>query len=159
MNSKLRFGFLLACIALISSINLKSTSLSQQEILSLVNKDRALHGLPALQLSPTLNLAALAKAKDMLSNNYFAHISPTGATPWHWFKAMGYNYTYAGENLAEGYSKASELEKSWMESPSHRANILSPNYSDVGFAIVSFNNTSIVVQMFGSKDLRLTYQK
>ena len=159
MNSKLRFGFLLAFIALISSLSLKSAVLSQQEILDLVNLDRTQHGLPSLTLNPTLNLAALAKAEDMLSNKYFAHTSPTGATPWHWIKTMGYQYTYAGENLAEGYTDATDLEQSWMSSPTHRANILSPFYSEVGLAIVQYQDTNLVVQMFGSKEIRVTYQK
>ncbi|MBX4191651.1 MAG: CAP domain-containing protein [Candidatus Doudnabacteria bacterium] len=159
MNSKLRFGFLLAIIVLASALQLKSEMLSQQEILDLVNLDRAQYGLPSLTLNPTLNLAALAKAEDMLSNNYFAHTSPAGTTPWHWLKAFGYNYTYAGENLAEGYQAADELQKSWMASDTHRANILSPYYSDVGLAVVTYNNTNLVVQMFGSKDIRVTFQK
>lgn len=159
MNSKLRFGFLLAFIALVSSLSLKSAVLSQQEILDLVNLDRTRYGLSSLTLNPTLNLAALAKAEDMLSNKYFAHTSPSGATPWYWFKTMGYQYTYAGENLAEGYTDAGDLEKSWMSSPTHRANILSPYYSEVGLAIVSYNNKNLVVQMFGSKDARLTFVK
>jgi uncharacterized protein YkwD len=156
MNSKLKFGFLLAIFALVFSLSTKSEALSQQEILDLVNLDRAQHGLPSLQLNPVLNLAAMAKAEDMLSHNYFAHTSPTGATPWHWFKVMGYEYSYAGENLAEGYSKAEELQQSLMASPSHRANILSPNYSDVGLAIVSVNDTNLVVQLFGSIDQKFT---
>lgn len=159
MNSKLRFGFLLAIIAFVSSVSLEARVLSQQEILDLVNQDRITHGLSELSLNSTLNLAALAKAQDMLVHNYFAHTSPSGATPWHWFKTMGYNYTYAGENLAEGYSDAQDLEKSWMASPSHRANILSPYYSEVGLAVVNFNHTNLVVQMFGSKDARLTFVK
>jgi uncharacterized protein YkwD len=157
MNSKLRFGFLLAIIALISSINMKSSVLSQQEILDLVNQDRALHGLSKLSINPTLSLAALAKAEDMLSHNYFAHISPDGTTPWYWIKSMGYNYSYAGENLAEGYSEAEELQRSWMASPTHRANILSPNYSEVGLAVVSYHNTNLVVQMFGSENTKITF--
>ena len=159
MNRKLRFAFLLAIIALVSSISLKSKELSSQEILNLVNQDRLKHGLPQLSLNPTLNLAALAKAEDMLSKNYFAHTSPQGATPWYWFRALGYNYTYAGENLAEGYTDAGDLQKSWMASASHRANILSPHYSDIGFAIVSHEKTNLIVQFFGTKDGKLTLRQ
>lgn len=159
MNSKLKFGFLLACISLVTSINLKPSTLTPQAILDLVNADRLQHGLNQLTLNPTLNLAALAKAEDMSENNYFAHNSPNGNTPWFWFKSMGYHYTYAGENLAEGYSDPYELEKSWMESDSHRANILSPYYSEVGLAIVRNNNTNLVVQLFGSRDQILTFGK
>lgn len=156
MKTKVRFGALVLIIATLCSISARTKILSQQEILDLVNQDRASHGLAKLFLNPTLNLAALAKAQDMLSNNYFAHTSPSGATPWHWFKTMGYNYTYAGENLAEGYSDATDLEKSWMSSPRHRANILSPYYSEVGLAVVRTNDSNLVVQLFGSKDNKLT---
>src|SRR6185436_6093922 len=152
MHSKYRFVFLLAIIVLSCSVSAHPKALSQQEILALVNQDRALHGLSKLVLYPTLNLAAAAKAEDMLAKNYFAHTSPRGTSPWYWFQTLGYKYTYAGENLAEGYSDASDLESSWMASPDHRANILSPYYSDVGLAVVSFNNTNLVVQLFGSKD-------
>ena len=127
MNSKVRFGFLLAMIVLLCSLSLKPKVLSQQAILDLVNLDRANRGLSELSLNPVLNLAALAKAEDMLTKNYFAHTSPEGATPWHWFKTMGYNYTYAGENLAEGYTDATDLEKSWMASSAAR--IVLPVYS------------------------------
>ena len=154
--SKVRFGILLGFLALLCSVSAAPKILSQQQILDLVNRDRLAHGLSELSLDPTLNLAALAKAQDMLSKDYFAHTSPEGATPWHWFTSLGYKYTYAGENLAEGFSDASDLEKSWMASPGHRANILSPHYSDVGLAIVNFNNTNLVVQLFGSKDVKVT---
>lgn len=159
MISKLRFGFLLATIALISAFSFKSSALGQQQILDLLNADRARYGLPSLTLNPVLNLAALAKAEDMLANNYFAHTSPEGATPWQWMKAVGYNYSYAGENLAEGYDQAEEMQQSWMASETHRANILSPYYSDVGLAVVSYNNTNLVVQMFGSTNVKVTLQQ
>ena len=156
MNTKVKFGFLLGFLALLLGVSLRAKPLTQQQILNLVNQDRVVHGLSSLSLNPTLNKAAAAKAEDMLTHNYFAHTSPSGATPWYWFKTLGYNYTYAGENLAEGYSDAVDLEKSWMASPKHRANILSPNYQEVGVAIVNVNNTSLVVQLFGSRDNKLT---
>lgn len=104
-----------------------------------------------LTLNPALNLAAQAKARDMVSRDYFAHVSPDGTKPWSWLRSAGYNYTYAGENLAEGYTDAYDLETSWMASPAHRANILSPFYSEVGLAVIPRDNTNIVVQFFGSQ--------
>lgn len=118
--------------------------------MALVNQDRTSDGLPALDLNPTLNLAAYAKAEDMISNHYFAHTSPEGVSPWYWFKTLGYNYAYAGENLAIGYKDANTLVNSWMNSPDHRANILSPNYQDMGLAVIKSENSTLVVQMFGS---------
>ncbi|MEO8065781.1 MAG: CAP domain-containing protein [Candidatus Doudnabacteria bacterium] len=129
------------------------------QILNLVNLDREKHGLSDLSLNPTLNLAAYAKAEDMISKNYFAHVSPGGVKPWDWFKNLGYNYSYAGENLAEGYSDPYELENSWMNSPTHRANILSPFYSEAGLAVVSRNNTTIIVQFFGSKENKVSLRQ
>ena len=80
--------------------------------------------------------AAEAKAEDMLKNDYFAHTSPEGRTPWHWLKKAGYSYKYAGENLATNYTDAKDQEKAWMKSKTHRENILNKNYREAGIAIV-----------------------
>ncbi len=159
MLSKLRFGLLLLLIVGSGSFSMTLPRISADQILNLVNKDREAYGLPKLSNNPTLNKAALAKAQDMLAFNYFDHISPTGTKPWQFFKALGYNYVYAGENLAINYTDAADLENSWMDSPKHRDNILSPNYSDVGLAVVERGGKTIIVQFFGSKDSKLTYQK
>lgn len=150
---------LLAVLVIGLSIFGQSETLSIEKIADLVNQDRANHGLPDLDLNPSLNLAAQLKALDMVEKNYFAHISPDGVKPWHWFRVSGYSYTYAGENLAVGFTSAAELEKSWMDSPEHRANILSPHYSDLGLAVVSRNQDLVVVQFFGNKDHKLTLRQ
>jgi uncharacterized protein YkwD len=161
MFSKLRFGLLLVIICLGSSISFPSptTDVSAEQILFLVNQDRAKNGLPELKINSVLNLAALAKAQDMLKHNYFDHISPLGLKPWHFFKSLGYNYIYAGENLALNYTNPYELEESWMNSPKHRDNILSPNYSELGLAIVSHEDKTVIVQFFGTKESKLTFDK
>jgi uncharacterized protein YkwD len=128
-------------------------------VLEVINHDRSEHGLAPLQIDSTLNLAALAKAQDMINKNYFAHTSPEGTTPWHWFKTMGYNYAYAGENLAQGYSQVAELESSLMASPTHRANILSPFYSQVGLAVVEVGRSNVVVELFGSKEQQVSLRQ
>jgi len=158
MFSKLRFGLLLVLIAVSGSFAISTPRLSADQILSLVNKDREAYGLPELTNNPVLNKAAFAKAQDMLAFNYFDHISPTGTKPWQFFKLSGYNYIYAGENLAINFTNATDLEDSWMESPKHRDNILSPNYSDMGLAVVEQSGKVIIVQFFGSKDSKLTFQ-
>lgn len=159
MGLKFRFALLLAAICLFLGAAPETRVLSAEEIINLVNEDRASHGLPRLSTNPVLNLAALAKAQDMFEKNYFSHVSPEGTMPWHWFKSMGYHYTYAGENLAEGFRDELELEESWMQSPSHRANILSPYYSEMGLAVVQRNNTNVVVQLFGSRDNKVTLRQ
>jgi uncharacterized protein YkwD len=153
MKGKFRAAVMLAAIAMVSCYPASAAreTLTVEQVLMQANADRSRLGLPALKLDHTLNLAAFAKAEDMLTNKYFAHVSPEGVKPWHWFKAMGYTYSHAGENLAIGFDDSSDLERSWMESPKHRANILSSDYSDMGVAIVYKNGQQMVVQLFGSR--------
>jgi uncharacterized protein YkwD len=161
MLGKFRAAVLLAAIVLMSCYPASAAreTLTVEQILAQANADRIRHGLSDLKLDHTLNLAAFAKAEDMLANGYFAHVSPEGVKPWHWFKVLGYNYSYAGENLAVGYEDATDLEQSWMSSPKHRANILSPNYSDVGIAIVYKNGQQIIVQLFGARSDHLAIRE
>ena len=150
MSSKIKFVAILLAVTSVTGVSRSFSTLTTSQVMALVNQDRTSDGLPALDLNPTLNLAAYAKAEDMISNHYFAHTSPEGVSPWYWFKTLGYNYAYAGENLAIGYKDANTLVNSWMNSPDHRANILSPNYQDMGLAVIKSENSTLVVQMFGS---------
>jgi len=77
--------------------------LTKSSLVDLTNRNRATFNLPPLKESPQLDAAAYLKALDMEKNGYFAHTSPTGITPWYWFDQVGYNYRYAGENLAIGF--------------------------------------------------------
>ncbi|MBI2031344.1 MAG: hypothetical protein HYT08_01895 [Candidatus Levybacteria bacterium] len=132
-----------------------STSIGQEQLLTFVNQKRQENGLPALSLSSELAAAAQNKAKDMFAKDYWAHNSPDGKSPWAFFKEANYNYVYAGENLARGFSTSEEVTNAWMASPDHRANILSQNYSEVGFAVEIGNlngeETVLVVQELGSR--------
>jgi uncharacterized protein YkwD len=150
VKSKIKISILLAMVALLTGVSNSYSTLSLDRIMGIINADRESQGLHELALNPTLNLAALAKAHDMISNHYFAHTSPEGVAPWYWIKTLGYNYSYAGENLAIGYQDAGDLVDSWMQSPAHRANILSPNYEDMGLAVIKSQNSTLVVQMFGT---------
>ena len=153
MQGKFRAAVLLAAIAMTACYPASAAreTLTVEQVLLQANADRGRLGLPALQLDHTLNLAAFAKAEDMLAKGYFAHYSPEGTKPWYWFKALGYNYSHAGENLALGFDDASDLQVSWMASPKHRANLLSEDYTDMGVAIVYKNGQEMVVQLFGSR--------
>lgn len=153
MKNKIRAAVLLAAITMTVCFPASAAreTLTVEQVVAQVNADRSRLGLPGLKLDQTLSLAAFAKAEDMLAKGYFAHNSPEGIKPWHWFKVLGYNYSHAGENLAIGFDDASELERSWMESPKHRANILSSDYTDMGVAIVYKNGQKMVVQLFGSR--------
>lgn len=106
-------------------------------------------------MNTELEVAAAEKAKYMFAKNFWAHIGPDGTTPWYFIKGAGYEYMYAGENLARGYTTAPEVVEAWMASPTHRENIMSPNYSDIGFAVATGNltgsETVLVVEMFGTE--------
>lgn len=90
----------------------------------MVNQERVNNRLPVLSSSTDLRTSACAKAKDMTEKSYFDHISPDGIEPWVNFQEVGYEYQYAGENLARGYTSDDTLVQAWMVSPAHRENIL-----------------------------------
>ncbi|MBX9765178.1 hypothetical protein K2X83_00890, partial [Patescibacteria group bacterium] len=123
-------------------------------VVELTNIDRAQNELLSLKVNPVLERAAQLKANDMAAKGYFAHNSPEGLTPWHWFKAAGYNFVYAGENLAVRFYDSVDVVKAWMDSPGHRANILNSHFTEIGIGIAegTFEGrpTVFVVQMFGS---------
>lgn len=135
-----------------------TTAISTQDLLTLTNQQRQQQGLPLLSYNQELAVAAKLKADDMFHDNYWAHISPvTGRTPWVFIQEAGYQYIYAGENLARGFNNAQDAIAAWMASPTHRANILSPNYQEIGFAVENGTltgeaNTVLIVEMFGGKN-------
>lgn len=136
------------------SQNIFFADITESSLENFVNQTRQSIGLGVLLENEKLNQAAQLKAENMLQNNYFDHTSPSGVTPWSWFTKAGYNYKYAGENLAIGFFDSTEVFNAWLNSPSHKANIISPNYTDVGTAVVKGfgqNDTIVVVQEFGSQ--------
>lgn len=122
-------------------------------LVNLANGDRTQNGLEGLAVSPVLTEAAQFKADDMAKNSYFAHTSPDGVTPWFWFKEAGYEFSYAGENLAVRFSDSIDVNVAWMSSPSHRANILNSEFSEIGVATAqgTYEGQQVVfvVQEFG----------
>ena len=112
-----------------------SDTFSAATIITLANTDRARHALSPLADSALLDAAAQAKADDMVASSYFAHYSPSGISPWHWFTLAGYSYTHAGENLAINFTDSGALEAAWMASPAHRANILKSIYTETGVGV------------------------
>jgi len=110
----------------------------QSKIIEQTNLERQQNGdLPALKENSNLDDAAAAKANDILKNQYFEHISPTGVDPGKLVQSYGYEYIVAGENLILGnFSSEKEVVQDWMNSPGHRANILNNRYSEIGVAII-----------------------
>ena len=130
-----------------------ATDIRIKELFDTTNTIRGDSGLEPLRLNPTLSRAARRKAEDMFKNDYWAHISPTGVEPWYFILDEGYDYSYAGENLAKNFNTSKEVVGAWYQSPSHKDNLLNSNYEEVGFAVVhgvlEGYETTLVVQMFG----------
>lgn len=110
-----------------------ATSMSASGLLSSTNQQRSANGAPALTLNSKLNSAAQAKANDMASRNYWSHNTPEGNPPWVFVDAQGYNYQKIGENLAAGFTSESATINGWMNSASHKANMLDIAFKEVGF--------------------------
>jgi len=128
-------------------------NISKTNLISLVNQSRELAGVDVLTENEQLDQAAYLKAQNMIQEQYFNHTSPSGVNPWYWFSKAGYDYKYAGENLAIGFFDSREVYDAWLNSPSHRENLLNPAYKEIGMAVMDGfgnNNTTIVVQLFGT---------
>ena len=140
-----------------------STFLANLVLSSIVdhtNQYRSASSLPQLTLNPLLNQAAQLKAEDMAQKGYFSHNSPDNKTPWDWLKQVGYDYLYAGENLALNYSDSEEVVQAWINSESHRQNLLNPHFKEIGIGIAkgTYQNQPaiFIVQFFGTpKNLNL----
>jgi len=130
-----------------------ATDITIQKLYELTNKEREKYNLPPLNYNEKLSLAAYQKALDMFNKNYWAHFGPNGETPWQFILNAGYEYEYAGENLAKNFLFSENVIAAWMDSKTHRENILRKDYTDIGFAVVNgtLNGepTTLVVQMFG----------
>lgn len=112
-----------------------ATEISRTGLLEATNTQRNQVTAPTLELNSKLNQAAQAKAEDMVARNYWSHTSPDNQLPWAFIEKAKYSYQKAGENLAYGFATNSETVNGWMNSASHRKNILDTAYSQVGFGI------------------------
>ena len=162
-RSLLFYSFLLVAVKVVTTFLLlgaypteaEFSTITTNRVIELTNQVRTKEGLNILKINDILNQAAAMKANDMIENGYFAHNSPSKVTPWHWFQEAGYEYTFAGENLAMNFSEAEEAMDAWMKSPTHHDNIVSKNYEDIGVAVavgkINGQETTIVVQLFGKR--------
>jgi len=121
------------------------------------NQNRVTANLGSLTLNTKLEQAAQLKANDMATKGYFAHNAPDGKTPWYWFEQVGYDYAAAGENLAVNFTDSKDVTEAWMHSPTHRANIMNGNYTEIGIATAvgtyKGKDAIFVVQEFGRPSL------
>ncbi len=136
-----------------------ATNLSISGLLNSTNKQRGDNGQRGLTINEKLNQAAQAKANDMTKRNYWSHNTPDGQEPWKFVKEAGYSYLKAGENLAYGFSDNDTTINGWMNSPSHRENLLDRDYEEVGFGFAnssSYNKAgqeTVVVALYGDPQI------
>lgn len=132
-----------------------AANISTEEIIELTNEKRLEKGTGTLRLNSLLSAAAQMKGEDMLSKGYWSHVSPDGIQPWKFFLDQGYKYRYAGENLARDFSNPRAVVDAWMASPSHKENLLSAKYEEIGVAVVEGDlngvDTTLVIQLFGTR--------
>jgi hypothetical protein len=132
-----------------------AANISPSEVIRLTNEKRIQNGLSSLSENSTLSAAAIAKGNDMLAKGYWAHFAPDGTSPWSFFTSFGYKYRYAGENLARDFSSSSSAVEAWMNSPTHKENILNSKYQEIGIGVVEGSlagaDTTIIVQFFGAQ--------
>ncbi len=115
----------------------------ETEVIRLVNAERKKAGRSALAENSEVSRVARIKSKDFIDNNYFSHNSPTYGSPFDMLKSFGIKYTAAAENIANGQRSAAEVMKTWMNSPGHKANILSSTYNQIGVGVARDNKGNL----------------
>jgi len=131
--------------------NNNTLTAEEQEMLNLVNQARSQNNVAPLQVDMELTNCARIKAQDMIDNNYFSHNSPKYGSPFDMMKSFGINYVKAGENIA-GNQTVQKAHEALMNSPGHRKNILSPDYTHIGIGIRKGGQYGYMfTQMFISK--------
>lgn len=131
-----------------------ASEITVDKVLAQTNREREKAGLSDLTYNGKLSQSASSKGTNMFAENYWAHNSPSGRSPWSFFKDAGYTYQVAGENLAKDFYDTESLVSAWMNSPTHRANILDSRYKEIGIGVVNGTlngyKTTLVIQHFGT---------
>ncbi len=121
----------------------------EQEIFRLVNVQRGYANLPLLTYNWQAARVARIKSQDMIDSKYFSHISPTYGSPFKMLESFGLRFSAAAENIAMGQRTAQEVMNTWMNSPGHKANILSRSVTQLGVGVAKASNgTLYFTQLF-----------
>ncbi|WP_329285983.1 CAP domain-containing protein [Streptomyces sp. NBC_00691] len=120
------------------------------QVIALVNAERAKAGCGPLSANATLTRAAQGHSDDMAARDFFDHTNPDGAGPGERVTAAGYPWSTYGENIAMGQSSPAQVMESWMNSPGHRANILNCDFKEIGIGIHS-QGGPYWTQVFGAR--------
>jgi hypothetical protein len=130
-----------------------STIITEDNIVRLVNYERIKKGLSPLTTNTSLTTAAQKKANDIFKNNYFGHTISDRAFS-SWIKDEKYEYSYIGENLAIDFISSEGAINAWLDSPSHKQNLLNERFKETGVAVLDGKfkdkNTILIVQIFGT---------
>ena len=113
----------------------------ESQVLTLLNQERTSRGIPALTINNQLRNAALKHTQDMACNDFMSHTGSDGSSPGNRITAAGYDFSTWGENIAAGYTTPASVVDAWMDSTGHRANILNPNFNEIGIGYV-YNSAS-----------------
>ena len=137
------------------AVALQQQTLDADLIEQLINEERAKLTLPPLAHSESLRASACAKLDHMVQYNYWSHNAPDGTEPWYYFGLVGYTYVKAGENLAYGQQTEVEVVANWMNSPTHRDNIVG-EFAESGLctrlADYQGSTQTITVHHFGTRN-------
>jgi len=133
------------------------SAVASNKLIVLANEYRTEDGAPLLIENPLLTSAAEEKAQDMAERSYFSHQTPEGAEPWVFLDRAGYAYAVAGENLAVNFSESETVTNAWMNSPTHRANIVNREFTEIGVGVAQGvykgHSATFVVQFFAQPTL------
>lgn len=123
----------------------------EKRVAWMVNEERRKAGLSKLEVAPLLGVAARAHSTDMATRNYYSHHSPEGTTVADRVTLTGYGFAVVGENIAWGQENARQVMNAWMRSRGHKANILNPQYTEIGVGVEETRHGAIVwTQNFGT---------
>jgi hypothetical protein len=143
-------------LALPVSFSFAQATIDAADVMAKINLERTNRFIPALTSNSKLSTAAGAKSNDMLARSYFAHVDPDGNYVWGRIESAGYApYLTLGENLAMDFGSASGVVEAWMNSPTHRANIVNQKFEDQGLASIyglfePDHYTIMITSLFGT---------
>ncbi|MFE4976733.1 CAP domain-containing protein [Kitasatospora sp. NPDC056651] len=123
-----------------------------QQVVDLVNVQRAKAGCGPVSAEPRLASAAQSHSDDMANRNYFDHASPEGEHADHRIEAAGYSWSTWGENIARGQKDPAAVMDAWMNSPGHRANILNCSFNQLGVGVRTGANGPWWTQVFAAPE-------
>lgn len=155
--------FAIFAVGIITFVLANASEINPENIVNLVNQERAANGLSPVRTNQELQNAAISKSQDMIYRNYFDHYA-FGQTPWMFILRAGYNYSVAGENLAKGFNSSEGVVGAWMNSPAHKANILNPDYQEIGVGVVKgaftengqASDTTLTTELLATPKSRMT---